>query len=150
MDERYTPILSDEERAALRSQRAARRKAAQQARRRRQLQQLLPVGAILLILVVLLAGRATRRTKKEPEPEAPAVATFTVESVPPEPEHLWAPVEAADTIPLDDTQPTAQSLLYTGPIHFGPGSYSVRAVAVYENGTLSAQWSGFYSVTAAN
>ncbi len=50
---------------------------------------------------------------------------------------------------LDDTQPTAQSLLYTGPIHFGPGSYSVRAVAVYENGTLSAQWSGFYSVTAA-
>lgn len=51
---------------------------------------------------------------------------------------------------LDDTQPTAQSLLYTGPIHFGPGSYSVRAVAIYENGTLSAEWSGFYSVTAAN
>ena len=36
MDERYTPILSDEERAALRAQRVARRKAAQQARRRRQ------------------------------------------------------------------------------------------------------------------
>ena len=51
---------------------------------------------------------------------------------------------------LDDTQPTAQSLLYTGPIQFGPGSYSVRAVAIYENGTVSAEWSGFYSVTSTN
>ena len=84
MDERYTPILSDEERVALRAQRAARRKAAQQARRRKLLRQLLPVGAVLLVLVVLLVGRATRGTKEEPEPEAPAAATFTVESVPPE------------------------------------------------------------------
>ena len=35
MDEQYTPILSDEERAVLRAQRAERRKAARQARRRR-------------------------------------------------------------------------------------------------------------------
>ena len=60
MDERYTPILSDEERAALRAQRVARRKAAQQARRRKLLRQLLPVGAVLLVLVALLVGRATR------------------------------------------------------------------------------------------
>ena len=113
MDERYTPVLSDEERAALRAQRAARRKAAQQARRRRQLRQLLPVGAVLLVLVVLLAGWATRRTEKEPEPEpeAPAAATLTVESVPPEPEPLWAPVEAADTIRLDDTLPSTYAVV---------------------------------------
>ena len=111
MDERYTPILSDEERAALRAQRAARRKAAQQARHRRQLRQLLPVGAILLVLVVLLVGWATRRTKTEPEPEAPAAATFTVESVPPEPEPLWAPVEAVDTIRLDDTLPSTYAVV---------------------------------------
>ena len=35
MDNEYTPILSQEERAALRAQRAARRKNARQARRRR-------------------------------------------------------------------------------------------------------------------
>ena len=57
MDERYTPILSDEERAALRAQRAARRKAAQEARRRRQIRQLLPVGAVLLILNIVLPNR---------------------------------------------------------------------------------------------
>ena len=111
MDERYTPILSDEERAALRAQRAARRKAAQQARHRRQLRQLLPVGAILLVLVVLLVGWATRRTKTEPEPEAPAAATFTVENSPPEPEPLWAPMEAADTIRLDDTLPSTYAVV---------------------------------------
>ena len=111
MDERYTPILSDEERAALRAQRVARRKAAQQARRRKLLRQLLPVGAVLLVLVVLLVGRATRGTKEEPEPEAPAAATFTVESVPPEPEPLWAPVEAVDTIRLDDTLPSTYAVV---------------------------------------
>ena len=63
MDERYTPVLSDEERAALRAQRAKRRRAAQQARRRRQLRQLLPVGALLLILTCLLAGWASHRAK---------------------------------------------------------------------------------------
>lgn len=112
MDERYTPVLSDEERAALRAQRAARRKAAQQARRRRQLRQLLPVGAILLVLVVLLAGWATRRTKKEPEPEVPAAAVLTEVAPPePEPEPLWAPVEAVDTILLDDTLPSTYAVV---------------------------------------
>lgn len=51
---------------------------------------------------------------------------------------------------LDESQPTAQSLLYTGSITFGPGSYTVRAVAIYEDGSVSSEWSGFYSVLAAN
>ena len=42
MDEQYTPILSDEERAVLRAQRTKQRKAARQARSHRQHQQLLP------------------------------------------------------------------------------------------------------------
>lgn len=112
MDERYTPILSDEERAALRAQRAERRKAAQQARRRRQLRQLLPVGGLLLVLVVLLAGWATHRTEKEPEPEpeSPAAAAFT-EITPPEPEPLWVPVETADTVRLDDALPSTYAVV---------------------------------------
>ena len=112
MDERYTPILSDEERAALRAQRAARRKAAQQARRRRQLRQLLPVGALLLVLVGLLAGWASHRTREdpEPEPEVPAVAAFA-EIAPSEPEPLWAPVETADTLQLDDTLPSTYAVV---------------------------------------
>ena len=112
MDERYTPILSDEERAALRAQRAERRKAAQQARRRRQLRQLLPVGALLLVLVVLLAGWATHRTEKEPEPEpeAPAAVAHT-EIAPPEPKPLWTPVETADTLRLDDTLPSTYAVV---------------------------------------
>ena len=69
MDEQYTPILSDEERAVLRAQRAERRKAARQARRRRQLRQLLPAGVLLLVLTCLLAVWASRRTKEEPESE---------------------------------------------------------------------------------
>ena len=112
MDERYTPILSDEERAALRAQRAERRKAAQQARRRRQLRHLLPVGALLLVLVVLLAGWASNRTKEkaEPEPEAPAAATFA-ETAPPEPQPLWVPSETAGTLRLDDTLPSVYAVV---------------------------------------
>lgn len=110
MDERYTPILSNEERAALRSQRAVRRKAAQQERRRRQLRQLLPVGTLVLVLVGLLAGWASHRTKEEPEPEVPAAAVLD-EIAPPEPEPLWAPVETANTTRLDDTFPSAYAVV---------------------------------------
>ena len=112
MDERYTPVLSDEERAALRAQRAKRRRAAQQARRRRQLRQLLPVGALLLILTCLLAGWASHRAKEEPEPEAevPAALVFE-ETAPPEPEPLWTPAASADTVLLDDALPSAYAVV---------------------------------------
>ena len=51
---------------------------------------------------------------------------------------------------LDDSQPTAQSLLYTGPIILGPGSHSIRAVAVYEGGRLGEEWRGFYTVLSGS
>ena len=110
MDERYTPVLSDEERASLRAQRAARRKAAQRARRRRQLRYLLPVG--VLLLVCLLAGWTSHRAKDAPEPEAAAPAALVFEeAAPPEPEPLWTPVETADTVRLDDTLPSTYAVV---------------------------------------
>ena len=112
MDERYTPVLSDEERASLRAQRTARRRAAQQARRRRQIRQLLPVGALLLILVCLLTGWASHRTKEEPEPEEAVPAALVLEeTAPPEPEPLWVPAETSDTILLDDTLPSTYAVV---------------------------------------
>lgn len=111
MNEQYTPILSDEERAALRAQRAARRQAAQKARRRRQLRQLLPVGALLLILVGLLAGWASHRKEDAPQPEPEAAAVTEEEILPPEPEPLWSPVETSGTIRLDDSFPSAYAVV---------------------------------------
>ena len=113
MDEQYTPILSDEERAVLRAQRAERRKAARQARRRRQLRQLLPAGVLLLVLTCLLAVWASRRTKEEPESEpiTPVAAAVLAESPPPEPPPLWTPAETADTARLDDTFPSAYAVV---------------------------------------
>ena len=113
MDNEYTPILSQEERAALRAQRAARRKNARQARRRRQIRQLLPAGALLLVLICLLAGWASHRTKTEPEPEPiiPVAASVLEESPAPEPDSLWAPAETADTVRLDGAFPSAYAVV---------------------------------------
>ena len=84
MDHQYTPILSDEERAALRSQRAAVRKRKQRARRRKQLKQFLPIAALAVFLVVLLAvwkGREPQEEQTE-EPPAPVVAVMPEVAVP--------------------------------------------------------------------
>jgi len=51
---------------------------------------------------------------------------------------------------LDDTQPGINSFLYTGPITFSSGSYPVRAVAIYPDGRISEEWSGFYSITSGS
>lgn len=115
MDERYTPILSEEERAALRAQRAQKRKAAQQAKRRRQLFRLLPVGGVLLGTVLLLGIWASRRAKPQTElpPEEPAAAQVVQEVPVTEEEELslWTPVETADTVRLDDTLPSAYAVV---------------------------------------
>ena len=102
MDHQYTPILSDEERTALRAQRAAVRKRRQRARRMRQLKQFLPIAALAVFLVVLLA---VWKTGKEPEekmeePTAPVTAVMPEIVVPEEPDEPYSAVKTASTVQL--------------------------------------------------
>ena len=102
MDHQYTSYLSDEERAALRSQRAALRKRKQRARRRKQLKQFLPIAALAVFLVVLLAvwkGREPQEEQTE-EPSAPVVAVMPEVAVPEEPEEPYSAEKTADTATL--------------------------------------------------
>lgn len=62
MDQQYTPILSDEERARRRAQRAAARRKKQRLRRRKLLLQCLPVAVLALILIVLLTVWGTQKS----------------------------------------------------------------------------------------
>ena len=64
MDQPYTSVLSDEERAALRAQRAAVRKRKLRARRRKQLKQFLPIGALAVFLLILLTVLLIKRRKR--------------------------------------------------------------------------------------
>ena len=47
---------------------------------------------------------------------------------------------------LDGTQPTEQSLLYTGPIMLTKGTYNVRAISV-RNGEASEEWAGSFVIS---
>lgn len=113
MDERYTPILSDAERAALRARRTARRKAARKARRRRRLRRLLPAGAVLLLLACLLTLWPSCSPEEAPEQKSvlPAVAAQVTPVTPAPPEPLWSPKATANTVLLDDTLPSAYAVV---------------------------------------
>ena len=67
MEDRYTPTLSEKERAARRAQREKARQKKRRARRRRQLLVLAPVLVLAAALVGLLSAWASHR---EPEEEA--------------------------------------------------------------------------------
>ena len=105
MDHQYTPILSDEERAALRAQRAAVRKRKQRARRRKQLKQFLPIGALAVFLVVLLlvwkSGQEPQEKTEEP-PAPPVTAMMPEVTVPEEPEEPYSVRSTADTVTLGE------------------------------------------------
>jgi len=47
---------------------------------------------------------------------------------------------------LDGTAPTAESLLYTGPIMLGKGTHNLRAIAV-RGGEISGEWSGSFVIS---
>lgn len=103
MDHQYTSYLSDEERAALRSQRAALRKRKQRARRRKQLKQFFPIAALAVFLVVLLLvwkGRQPQQEEQAEEPPAPTVAVMPEVAVSEEPEEPYSAVKTADTAVL--------------------------------------------------
>lgn len=56
MDEPYTSVFTEEERAARRQQRQKARKAKQRARRQRQLRIVLPCALLTVLVVSLLLG----------------------------------------------------------------------------------------------
>ena len=47
---------------------------------------------------------------------------------------------------LDGTAPTADSLLYTGPITLTAGTHNLRAIAL-RGGEISEEWSGSFVIT---
>ena len=47
---------------------------------------------------------------------------------------------------LDGTQPTEQSLFYTGPIMLTKGTYNVRAISI-RNGEASEEWAGSFVIS---
>jgi D-alanyl-D-alanine carboxypeptidase (penicillin-binding protein 5/6) len=87
MDDHYTPVISEEERAARRAERAAARKEKLRLRRRRQLKRLLPVLAACLALVGVLAAwssrsRQTEETRKKSAPEFIPVRAVAADAPP--------------------------------------------------------------------
>ena len=115
MTDQYTPLLSDEERAARRAQRARVRKQKQRARRRRQLKQLLPVFALILVGGIALSVWGNRSEPAEPEiePALPPVQTVVVPpELPPEPEETHYSVEKTpSTISLGEEIDSSYAIL---------------------------------------
>lgn len=102
MDQRYTPILSNEERAALRSQRIAARKRRQRARRLKQLKQIFPLAALVVFVVVLLAVSKTGDEPEEQPDPAPVTETTPEPEVtpPPAPQGPFSAERTAQTAQL--------------------------------------------------
>jgi len=103
MDDQYTPVLSAEERAALREKRAKARRQKELARRRRQLKMLLPVILLVSVLVFLLSAWGKQR-KEASEPEVvvpePVPVEEPVEVIPEEPENPYSVEPSSKTIQL--------------------------------------------------
>ena len=106
MDQRYTPVLSDEERAALRAQRIAIRKRKQRARRVRQLKQCLPLAALAVILVVILAVSKSRQEPGQEDGDPASVTAVMPEadlSDLPQPQEPYTVTKTADTVQLGES-----------------------------------------------
>lgn len=114
MDEQYTPIISEEDRAARRAQRAAARKRKQQALRRKRMLQLLPaVGFLLILAVFFLLRGGKEQTGREPEdPDALSnVPASTLETTPEAPEPPYAASETSSTVQLGDVIDSSYAVL---------------------------------------
>lgn len=115
MDHPYSPILSDEERAALRAQRAAIRKRKLRARRRKQLKQILPVAVLAVFLVGLLLVWKSRQTPEESLEEPLPASTETPAELPPEvseePAQPYSAVKTAATVSLGDSISSTYAVL---------------------------------------
>ena len=114
MDERYTSVFTEEERAARRRQRMEARKAKLRARRRRQLMVVLPCGLVAALLVsLLLSGKAADSQDHDAESEA-AVAETSAPVSPvtmEEPEVPAGYTETADTVHLGAELPSTYAIL---------------------------------------
>ena len=115
MNEHYTSIFTEEERAARRRQRQEARKAKLRARRRRQLMLFLPCALLTVLAVGLLLGSKAAggdaddsadvdlSTQKASAPTPPVV-----EDEIPDPTSYTA---TADTVQLDETFPSVYAVL---------------------------------------
>lgn len=115
MDERYTSVFTEEDRAARRRQRQAVRKAKLRARRRRQLRIFLPCALLTVLVVSLLLGsRAAHSPKTDEASGIDLAAQDTVVPTPPvvdeEPEPAAYTV-TADTVQLGEDLPSAYAVL---------------------------------------
>lgn len=112
MDDQYTSIISEEERAARRAQRAKARKARERARRRRQLKLLL-LAAALVILLVILFFVFGHQSKAEPTPADDDISASVQEPavLPTEPDEPYSVSETDATVQLDDSIDSSYAIL---------------------------------------
>lgn len=108
MKEPYEPILSPEDRAALRAQRAAKRQKRQRARRRRQLLLALPVLVLLAGVAGLLALRGGNTAEEPPSPPPPTQETLAplVEQALP-----YSAAATSNTVRLSETFSSTHAVL---------------------------------------
>lgn len=114
MDEQYTPIISEEERAVRRAQRAEARRRKQRELRRKRLKQLLPAAAFLLILAAVLLVRHGGKQPEPTEPDAPdgpAAPVSAPDTVSEEPKTPYSAAETASTAHLGDTVNSSYAVL---------------------------------------
>lgn len=113
MEDRYTPTLSEKERAARRAQREKARQKKRRARRRRQLLVLAPVLVLAAALVGLLSAWASHREPEEEASDTPQLMEASVaepeESEPEVP--LFIPQATADTVQLGEDFPSGYAVL---------------------------------------
>lgn len=101
MDDQYTPILTEEERAARRARRAKLRRQKQRARRIRRLKLLLAAAALVLLLVILLLVFGKQpETAPEPPPSVPAAEPAALPEE--DADRPYSAAETAATVQLGD------------------------------------------------
>ena len=114
MEDQYTPIISEEERAARRAARAEARRKKQHARRVRRFKQLVPVFAVCLLLVVALSAWAANGRPKQPAPDAEDPAQLAAQELPPAPPEKEQPFSAkatASTVQLSAEFPSKHAVV---------------------------------------
>lgn len=112
MDEQYTPIISEEERAARRAQRARARRERERARRRKQLKLLVSAAVLLVLILVILLSFFGRRQKEDVEPATTEpVPTAEPAPLPDEPEKTYSAAESASTVQLGDSIDSGYAVL---------------------------------------